>query len=57
MNAQLFVSKYQLYLPDSEEFRQQLEKILVLERNAEADVSWCKAADVEGVARPKEALS
>lgn len=39
MNAQLFVSKYQLYLPDSEEFRQQLEKILVLERNAEADVS------------------
>ena len=33
MNAQLFVSKYQLYLPDREELRQQLEKILVLERN------------------------
>lgn len=39
MNAQLFVSKYQLYLPDREELRQELEKILVLERDAEADVS------------------
>lgn len=37
MNAQLFVSKYQLYLPDRDELRQQLEKILVLERNEAAD--------------------
>jgi len=37
MNAQLFVSKYQLYLPDREELRKELEKILVLERNEKSD--------------------
>lgn len=37
MNAQLFVAKYQLYLPDREELRQELEKILVLERGEEMD--------------------
>ncbi len=39
MNAQLFVAKYQLYLPDREELRQELEKILVMERSLEADTA------------------
>lgn len=35
MNSQLFVSKYQLYLPDVEELRTQLEKILAEPENDE----------------------
>ena len=34
LNSQLFVSKYQLYLPDKKELRRQLEKI-ILEENEE----------------------
>ena len=39
MSSQLFVSKYQLYLPDIEELRAQLERILN-QPNEEDTLDW-----------------